>query len=351
MGPFAGYEMPIVYTGIADEHRAVRSNVGIFDVSHMGRLRFRGDRGFEALRLLTTIDVTSVLVEHARYGMVLNDHAGIIDDVFLYTVAENDRILVVNASNRNTVLAHMEKLGIRSAAIDETDDTGMLAVQGPHTRDILKRVIPGADLPDFSNRIVSTRWEAFDLFVATTGYTGEDGCEIIAANPAIETLWDRFVEAGAVPAGLGARDTLRLEVAYPLHGHELSPEITPVQAGLTWAVAAKNEHYFGRDAYIAARSQSVPKLVGIRTRGRGVPRAEYSVVVDGAKIGRTTSGTFSPSLKAGIALAYVDPASATPGTTVSIVSDSAPNRPMEAEIVDLPFYREGSRRPSRKSGI
>lgn len=349
MGPFAGYEMPIVYTGIAEEHRAVRTNIGMFDVSHMGRLRFHGDAGIEALRHLTSIDVSGVPMGHARYGMVLNNRAGIIDDVFLYTVTDDDRLLVVNASNRKAVLSHIDKLGIGSAAVDETDTTGILAVQGPCARDILKRVLPSVNLPEFSNRVISTRWETFDLLVATTGYTGEDGCEIVAQNAAIEALWDRLIEAGVTPAGLGARDTLRLEVAYPLHGHELTPEITPVQAGLTWAVNTKNEHFFGRDAYVAAKDRSAPKLVGIRVRSRGVPRADYSVVIDGAEIGRTTSGTFSPSLRAGIALAYIDPEHTTPGTVVSVVPTNAPNRPLDAEIVQLPFYRVGTRRPSRKS--
>ena len=353
MGPFAGYDMPIVYAGIAAEHAAVRAGCGVFDVSHMGRIRFTGTAGVDAVQRLTTIHLPSVETGSARYGLVLNDDAGVIDDVIAYRLTDDDWMLVVNASNRVAVLERAEHLGVRDPLVDETEVTGMLAIQGPAARDVLLKAAPSLRIPEYSMRVVETSLNGVPVDVATTGYTGEDGVEVVTRANDIGGVWDALIDCGATPAGLGARDTLRLEVGYPLHGHELAPDIRPAEARAAWAVNLRNDVFAGRDAFLATRDEPISRrLVGIRTSGRGVPRADQVVACGGAEVGRVTSGTFSPTLGTGIALAFVAAEHAETGTPVSVgqratgVARGNPRRAVEGEIVALPFYRDGSRRPN-----
>lgn len=346
MAPFAGYAMPIMYSGIAAEHRAVRSRAGLFDVSHMGRLVFRGEPGADALERLVTIHASALEPGHARYGCVLAEDAGVIDDVILYRLAAEEYLLVVNAANRGAVLAHLGALD--GAADDRTEATAMLALQGPAAREVLARVMPHVAPPDLSMRVAATTWEEAPLLVATTGYTGEDGVEIIIPADRTDDLWDRLLDAGATPAGLGARDTLRLEMGYPLHGHELSTAITPWQAGIPWAVDLRNEAFCGRRRYLERREEPARRLAGLVALGRGVPRAGQDVLRGDATVGTVTSGTFSPSLERGIALAYVEPAIAGPSARVNVAPPDAHERRLAMEATKPPFYRHGSRRPSRR---
>lgn len=349
MAPFAGYTMPIVYAGIAGEHSAVRNSCGAFDVSHMGRLRFQGVSGKNALQRLTTIHVPAVQPGCARYGLILNDDSGIIDDVFLYVPFEGEYLLVVNAANRQAVLARLEELSLKDDVVDETGTTAMIAVQGPDARPAVSSVIPGVEIPALSNRIATFLRDGAMHSIATTGYTGEDGVEIIGPNGSIAALWEQLIDEGATPAGLGARDTLRLEVAYPLHGHELTPRTHPKQGRVSWAVDARNEVFAGRDAYLSGIESSHPKLVGIEVSSRGVPRAEQAVHCDGNPVGHTTSGTFSPTLRKGIALAYVtSPDCAALGTVLEIIPEGSSARALSGTVVRTPFYREGSRRSSEE---
>lgn len=348
IGPFGGYAMPITYGSIAREHLAVRTRAGVFDVSHMGRLAFRGEAGINALERLVTIHVPALTVGHARYGFVLTEDGGVLDDVILYALTENERLLVVNAGNREAVLRHFASLDVEHSCLrDETEGTAMVAVQGPSARRILRAALDVVP-PEPSMRAVALRWEGTPLVVATTGYSGEDGVEIIAPAGKAGELWDRLVEAGARPAGLGARDTLRLEMAYPLHGHELSPAITPWEARLGWALDARNTSFFGRERVMERRGESRRTLVGLRALGRGVPRARQRVLYGGEVVGAVTSGTFSPSLRVGVALAYVDRECAPEGTSLAVCAEGEDTRQLPVEVVPIPFYDRGSRRSSRE---
>ncbi len=349
MAPFAGFEMPIMYRSIAEEHNAVRHGCGIFDVSHMGRLRFSGTAGHELLERLTTIHVASVGAGTARYGFILTDSGGILDDVILFATRAAEWVLVVNAGNRRSVVEHMGKLEPYPRFFDDTESTGMVAVQGPATRAVLRQVMRGLPVPDRANRVIETDWNGTPVVLSTTGYTGEDGVEIIAASGRIEALWDSVIEAGAVPAGLGARDTLRLEMGYPLHGHELSKETDPWQAGLGWAVDRRNEKFTGRSALLARGNDKTPRLVGLKAAGRGIPRAGNLVEDHGIVVGEVTSGTFSPSLQQGIALAYVGFGAASPGKQFSVRDRESESRRITMEQVLAPFYRTGTRRSARNA--
>ena len=349
IGPFAGYAMPITYGSIADEHHAVRTSAGLFDVSHMGRLVFRGEAGVGALERLVAIHAPGLPVGRARYGFVLTDEGGVLDDVILYALSERERLLVVNAGNRAAVIEHFRTLEVaHSSMSDETDSTGMVALQGPAAREVLGRVMPDVEPPGLSQRVITAAWEGARLVLATTGYTGEDGVELIAPAGLVGRLWERLCEAGASPAGLGARDTLRLEMGYPLHGHELSTEITPWQAGLAWALDLRNTAFCGRDRLLERQDEPTRQRVGLRSEGRGVPRAGQEVFHDGTLVGKVTSGTFSPSLRVGVAMAYVDAPLAKHGTRLTVLPPGSLAREAPVEVVPLPFYRRGSRRSSRE---
>jgi len=349
MAPFAGFEMPIMYRSIAEEHNAVRSGCGIFDVSHMGRLRFSGAAGYELLERLTTIHVASVGAGAARYGFVLTDNGGILDDVILFVTHAAEWVLVVNAGNRHSVVEQIRKLELHTCYLDDTESTGMVAVQGPTTRVVLRQVMPGLAIPERANRLIEADWRGTPVVISTTGYTGEDGVEMIAPSGRIEALWDSVIEAGAVPVGLGARDTLRLEMGYPLHGHELTEETDPWQAGLGWAVDRRNEEFVGRSAVFLRENDRTPRLVALKAAGRGIPRAGNVVEDNGTVVGDVTSGTFSPSLRQGIALAYVDFGASSPGKQFSVRDRESGSRRITMEQVLTPFYRAGTRRSARNA--
>ena len=311
---FAGWDMPIEYAGggVLKEHTAVRETVGLFDVSHLGTALVRGAGAREHVNGVLSNDLDRVGPGQAQYTMLLDENGGVVDDLIVYVRADDDLLLVPNAANAEAVIARVA-LGAPATVevINVHAEFAVLAVQGPRADDVMAAVgLPtGLDYMAFADVDAEL---SVDTVVCRTGYTGERGYEIVLPSGAAPALWDRLVEAvagaGGVVAGLGARDTLRTEMGYPLHGHELSEDISPVQARSGWAVGWKKPAFAGRSAVVAEKEAGPRRLLrGLRVEGRGVPRDGMTVVTpDGAAVGVVTSGTFSPTLGAGIALALID---------------------------------------------
>lgn len=333
---FAGWQMPLHYegAGVIAEHRAVRTSAGVFDVSHLGKLRVGGPRARDALQTALTADVVGLAVGRATYSLVLTDDGGCIDDVFVYRLAEDEWLVVPNASNVNAVARAIEECGANPE--DEWDRWAILAVQGPASFDVFERAFPGSGAPSLKLH----RWGLMDLFgrdalVARTGYTGEKGFELYAPSPVAPDAFRALLGAGAAPVGLGARDTLRLEMGYALYGHELTLDINPLEAGLGW-VLAWDTGFRGRDALAKVRAEGARRaLFGIVCRARGVPRQGHTVYSDDVVIGEVTSGNHSPTLNTGIALALGDAEllRADAGT----VAIDARGRFIPGDIVEPPF--------------
>lgn len=337
MVDFAGWDMPVQYTSIIEEHNAVRTAVGIFDISHMGRLSFGGPDALALLQHVYTNNVATMKEGQARYGLVCNEAGGIRDDVLVYRWPYG-YAMVVNASNRPKIVSWLqEHKGSRSVDIvDQTTQTCMLAVQGPRAIDSCRGLTEadGAKLPYYY--ATPTRWRGTPCVVSRTGYTGEDGLEIMAGAAQAGALWEELVGRGARPCGLGARDTLRLEAAMPLYGHELTEEIDPFQAGLGWAVKMEKGDFIGREALVRRRNEPLPRRVGLELEGKRIAREGAAVSLDGKQIGQVTSGTFSPTLAKTIAMAYVDPAYTAVGKACAV---EIRGKAEPARIVALPFYR------------
>ncbi|MEQ8791871.1 MAG: glycine cleavage system aminomethyltransferase GcvT [Pirellulaceae bacterium] len=351
---FAGWSMPVQYTSIVEEHQATRRACGLFDVSHMGRLRFGGPDAEALLDRLLTRRVAGMKPGKIRYSLMTNPQGGILDDVLVYRLedAANGEAryqLVVNASNRakifSWILDHLgsAETGGQAAVqmLDATVGSAMIAVQGPEALAISQSLLDVdlASMGYYTCRAADVLGQTG--LVSRTGYTGEDGCELIVPAAVAGELWDRLLEAGrdrgAVPAGLGARDTLRLEAAMPLYGHELSEAIDPVQAGLGFAVNVKDHEFIGRDAIVARQQAAdVPRRIGLELSGRRVPREHYAVLDGDRQVGEVTSGTFSPTLQRPIAMAYVEPASADVGRRLTL---DIRGKRETAQVVELPFYK------------
>lgn len=324
--------MPLSYpAGTIAEHTACRSSAVVFDVSHLGTVRVTGDDAFDRLQAAFTNDLSRIAPGRAQYTHLLDPtDASVLDDIIVWWVDDGRFDVMPNASNTARVRA---ALGVGEGA-DVTAGRAILAVQGPAARERLASVFPeGAEVGRF--HVATLEWEGNEVVVAGTGYTGEDGVEIAVPAAAAATLWDAVVHTGIEPAGLGARDTLRLEAGLPLHGHELGPGITPLQAGLGWVVRWDKGDFRGRAPLEAERSAGIArKLRGIATEGRRPPRGEQTVLVAGEPVGATTSGNFSPTLGHGIALAFLQPDIAA-GTRVEIVIREGQVLP--GEVVPLPF--------------
>jgi aminomethyltransferase len=309
MADFGGWDMPIEYVGTVAEHTAVREAVGVFDVSHMGYTEVVGPGAIAWLNSVVANDLDRIGPGQAQYNLLCNDSGGVIDDLIVYRVDDDHAFIVPNASNSDAVVAALTAAaaGTGVTVTDKREDYGILAVQGPRSDALLEAIgLPAGH--DYMSFVRST-WRDSPVVVCRTGYTGERGYEILAPAAAVTDLWDAVAGAGATPAGLGARDTLRTEMGYPLHGHELSLDITPVQAGLVWAVGWDKPEFAGREALVAERAAGPRRrLRGLLAAERGIPRPEMQVQnVDGDAVGQTTSGTFSPTLKQGIGLALLDP--------------------------------------------
>ena len=338
MVEFAGWEMPIQYTGIIDEHQAVRTDVGLFDVSHMGRLSFGGPGSLDLIQQVYTNDAATLKEGQVRYGLVCNAGGGIRDDVTVYRWPYG-YAMVVNASNRAKIVGWLaEHRGKRDVEVsDRTTATCMVAVQGPRALEAC-RGLTAADAGALGYYFATpTTYRGKPCVLSRTGYTGEDGLELmIAAESGLE-LWEDLISRGARPCGLGARDTLRLEAAMPLYGHELSEEIDPFQAGLGWAVKLDKGDFIGRDALLRRRQDAtLRRRVGLELEGKRIAREGAAVAAQGREIGRLTSGTFSPTLGKAIALAYLDPGFAAPATACDV---DVRGKPAPARVVPLPFYR------------
>ena len=347
MVDFAGWSMPVQYGSIVEEHQATRRAAGLFDVSHMGRLRFDGPDAAALLDRLLTRKVVGMGPGTIRYSLVCNESGGILDDVLVYHLQEHAGslyyLLVVNASNREKIVAWVQRQLQPSDDVqfrDQTIETAMIAVQGPAALRIVEPIV-GADLGGLGYYTGVETTICGHIGVASrTGYTGEDGCELIVpATNALE-VWEKILAhgqtSGAMAAGLGARDTLRLEAAMPLYGHELSEQIDPLTAGLAFAVNLEGRDFIGRGALLAAKQKADrPVRVGLEMAGRRVPREHYPVITAGQSIGEITSGTFSPTLQKAIAMAYVQPAHAALGTELSVDIRGTLE---PARVVKLPFY-------------
>jgi aminomethyltransferase len=330
---FGGWEMPLAYpAGTIAEHTACRTGAVVFDVSHLGTVRVLGTGAFERLQAAFTNDLHRIAPGRAQYTHLLDPaDASVLDDIIVWWVDDDRFDVMPNASNTARVRA---ALGVDDHA-DVTAERAVLAVQGPDARSRLAAVSPeAAAVARFDVRGV--RWDGADLVVAGTGYTGEDGVEVAVPADAAPRLWDAVVAAGIDPAGLGARDTLRLEAGLPLHGHELGPGITPLQAGLGWVVRWDKGEFRGRDALAAEQERGVHRrLRGVATEGRRPPRAGYRVLPGG----EVTSGAFSPTLGHGIALAFLPP-DLEEGASVEVVVREGQTLP--GRVVATPFVRRGS---------
>ncbi len=338
MVDFAGWDMPIQYSSIIEEHQAVRTSVGIFDISHMGRLWFEGPDSLDLIQRIYTNNAATMKEGQARYGLICNEQGGILDDVLVYRGPDGFG-MVVNASNREKIVAwigrHQEVK--KTSVLDVTGQTFMVAVQGPQAVDMCQGMVPEPvhQLPYYHS--CWTTYEGKRCSVSRTGYTGEDGLEFIVGAEQGQILWEDLLSRGAIPCGLGARDTLRLEAAMPLYGHELTEDIDPFQAGVGWAVKMDKGDFIGREALARRRQdKSLRKRVGLELEGKRLAREGASVMKDGKVIGKVSSGTFAPTLAKAIAMAYVDPACVSPGTICEV---DVRGKPAAARVVPLPFYR------------
>jgi aminomethyltransferase len=346
MGEFAGWSMPIEYAGVLTEHRAVREAAGMFDLTHLGKIEVAGPAALDRLQRVVTSDVTALPIGGAQYGMVLTEDGGIVDDLITYRLAEDRFLVVPNAANTEAVLAILSGEPSAGAAIDHRPDLVTIAVQGPRSLDLVTPTFPEVEGMAFMTCAESSFRDVVVL-AARSGYTGERGVELFVPDAVARALWRDLLERGGSlglePAGLGARDTLRLEMGYPLHGNDISPDRTPLEAGLSWAVAFDKGDFRGRGALLRRKEEGVPaRLRALRMAGRLIPRAHYSVFDErGDQIGETTSGTFSPTLREGIALAYLSPADLhAPGVTVEV---DVRGRRGRAEVVKPPFVKRSPR--------
>ncbi|MFY9822129.1 MAG: glycine cleavage system aminomethyltransferase GcvT [Thermoanaerobaculia bacterium] len=341
MVDFAGWEMPVQYQGVIDEHRAVRTAAGLFDVSHMGEVRVKGAGAEAFLQSLTPNDVAKLTPGRAHYSGLLTEQGTYVDDILIYRLAADEFLVVVNASNAER---DFQWIADRAAGrpdvtvTNESDQFALLALQGPKALEILAPLAtPGAgELKYYGFR--QGEVAGVPALISRTGYTGEDGFELYLAPGDAAGVWRRLVAAGAVPAGLGARDTLRLEAAMALYGHEIDETTTPFEAGLAWVVKLdKGGDFQGRDALVAQKTKGVPrKLVGFEVEGRGIARQGHGVVSEGAPVGSVTSGTWSPTFEKALGMAYVPPELSAPGTRLSL---DVRGKMLPAVVVELPFYR------------
>jgi aminomethyltransferase len=310
LGAFAGWLMPIEYAGTLAEHRGVRESVGLFDLMHLGKVTVDGPAAFDALQHALTNDLSKVEVRRAQYHNLLNDRGGIVDDLIVYRLGEERFFVVPNAANTGKVHSVLVE-GAGGADVQLHEDWGFLAVQGPRAPDVVGEVLPEARDLGYMG-CTEAEFAGRPLVLTRSGYTGEVGFELFPPGDTLNELWRAVMEAGEPkgiqPVGLGARDTLRLEMGYPLHGQDISEEHTPLEAGLSWAVSLDKGEFRGRDALVRQKDEGIPRrLWGLRMQGRLIPRAHQAVSADGEQVGEITSGTFSPTLRAGIALSYLEP--------------------------------------------
>lgn len=331
---FAGWEMPVIYTSINEEHRAARTGTGLFDISHMGRLIVEGPGAQIWLDRVLTNRVDNLKLGQVRYSLVLNESGNTLDDILVTRLRES-YLVVVNASNREKLLKWFARTTPADVRLtDRTMDWAMIACQGPSAVEAMQRLVDVSVSGLKYYFAAEAKINGHQGIVSRTGYTGEDGGELILPAPAANEVWTKLIDAGAAPVGLGARDTLRLEAGMPLYGHELTEEIDPIQAGLGWAVKSDDKDFIGRTSLLT-KDPGRPVRVGLRLADKRIAREGFAVKNGGIECGRVTSGTFSPTLEASIAMAFVNPNSAQLGTKLEVDVRGAP---VAAEVVPLPFY-------------
>ena len=340
--PFAGYLLPVQYpTGVIAEHMAVRTAAGLFDVSHMGELVFTGPDALQNLNHLLTNDFTSMTDGQVRYSPMCNDAGGCVDDLIVYKVHEGAYLVVVNAANKDKDAAWMgERLSGDCKLEDISDTVAQLALQGPSSKEILLRLVGEEELPKkYYSFIPQITVGGIPCLVSRTGYTGSFGYELYCAAKDGPALWDLLLETGKdlglIPCGLGARDTLRLEAAMPLYGHELTDDIGPLEAGLDFAVKLNKDDFIGK-AGLEGRLPLTRTRVGLEVTGRGIVREHQDIYIGDRLAGQTTSGTHAPFLGKAIAMAYLSPADAAEGTQVEV---DVRGRRVACKVVPLPFYK------------
>jgi aminomethyltransferase len=343
MVPFAGFEMPVQYDGILAEHQRCRTAVALFDVSHMGEVRVRGPEAVAAVNRLITNDIGKLADGRAQYTALCAPDGTIVDDLICYRLAADEVLICTNAANRETDLAHLrEHLRGDAVIVDEGDQWAQIAVQGPRAPTLVGRLFGEAIAALRPFRIVAAEFAGVACYVSTTGYTGEPGVEVYIQSAGAVALWEalqaRGADLGVGPCGLGARDTLRLEMAYCLYGNDIDRTTTPLEANLGWVTKLSKGDFVGRDALLAQQAAGVPRrLVGLEVFDRGIPRPGYAVLHEGAEVGRVTSGTKSPSTGRAIGLAYVPTALAAPGTALSV---DCRGKAKPAVVVATPFYTQ-----------
>jgi len=342
---FGGWEMPVQYSGIIEEHKAVRERAGLFDVSHMGEFLVEGAGALGFLQAMVPNNVARLADDQALYTQTLLPSGGTVDDLIIYQLGEDRYMVVVNAGTMEKDWAWFTQHAAERADLTLTnmsDQTALLALQGPLAQAILEPLtdVPLGEIKYYWSREGTVAGIA--CRISRTGYTGEDGFELYCGASDAPALWRALMQAGQthglLPAGLGARDTLRLEAGYCLYGHELTEEITPLEAGLGWTVKLdKGTDFSGREALLAEKQSGLRrKLVGIEPRERGIPREGYAILANGERIGTVTSGTMSPTLGRAIGLGYVPPAFTAPGTELAV---EIRGKPVPAVVVALPFYK------------
>ncbi len=353
---FGGWEMPVQYTSITEEHLAVRNAAGMFDISHMGEVTVScaGAAGF--LNRVLTNDIRKLVSGTGHYTLMCNERGGVIDDLYAYQLSQEVYLLIINASRIPEDVAWLQAQAAGFSGelklTDASHQYAAIAVQGPRVREFIDSVIPGAAISATrasavtglqKNQIGGFKFEGHSVFVARTGYTGEDGFEVIGGDESIQLLWERFLSVGRPfglkPAGLGARDTLRTEVCYPLYGHELNEETTPIEAGLGFFVALDKGEFNGRAACAAQQAGGVAKrCVAFKMTGKSAPpRPQYPIWVNGQSVGEVVSGTQSPSLGIGIGMGYVPPSAAQPDSQIEI---EIRGQRHAAVVVKKPIYRK-----------
>jgi len=355
---FGGWEMPVQYTSITDEHLAVRNAAGIFDISHMGEVTVSGAAAEEFLNRVLTNDIKKLTPGEGQYTLMCNERGGVIDDLYAYKLSENVFFLVINASRIEADVAWLDAQAAKFPGrdglhlTDASHNYAAVAVQGPRVKDFINDVISGASISAMrvvrvtdlkKNEIGGFKFENQSVLVSRTGYTGEDGFEIVGSDEAIQHLWDKFLSIGQPfglkPAGLGARDTLRTEVCYPLYGHELDEETTPIEAGVGFFVSLDKGDFIGQKVLAEQKTNGVKKKLAAfkMTDKSAPPRPHYAIFLDDKKTGEVVSGTQSPSLGIGIGMGYVPPEFAKPDTKIGI---EIRGKRFAAVVVPKPIYKK-----------
>src|SRR5216684_5375369 len=342
MVDFGGWDMPVQYSGILDEHHAVRKSVGLFDVSHMGEIEIQGPEAFALTDYVTTNAVAKLKIGQAQYSGLLYDHGGFVDDILVHKVADDHYFICVNASNQDKDYEYIAAANRHNAQVEFAGDRyAQLAIQGPKGFATLQKLTATDLAPIQYYHFTDGKVCGTTARIARTGYTGEDGFEIYIAPEEAERIWDEIMNAGLEfgikTCGLGARNTLRLEAKMALYGHEIHASITPLEADLGWIVKLDKGEFVGREALLRQKEQGVRrKLIGFEMRGRGIARDGYEVCIDGAPAGWVTSGSPSPTLNKNIGLCYLPLEHARIGRAIQVM---VRNQPVDAETVETPFYK------------